>query len=462
MRIAYCLFATLGLSYSLCAGTVLPTMDFRPVAKSAIPAVVSIQVKTKTPASSYFSDDDDEGNEFWERFFGVRPRGQENKKRDYDGQASGFLISSDGIILTNNHVVDNMSDIKVVLSNGKEYAAKVLGQDSNTDVAVIKIDAKDLPFLVLGDSDKLDVAEPVLAVGNPMGLQATVTGGIVSAKGRNNLDLSRVEDYIQTDAAVNRGNSGGPLLNMQGNVIGMNTAIVTNMANGGYMGIGFAIPSNILKAVAEDLKNGESFKRGYLGILMQQVDADLAQAFHLSKVEGVLVAEVQKDSPGEKGGLKQGDVIVSLNNQTVTNAAALRNAIALMKPGASINLTILREGKPLQLQIALGLFPTSETAGIANQKNLLGIEVSRLTPDLASQLGYEAHSGVVITKIDSQSPVAWAGLKKGALVLEVNRKKISSVEDFNTALKEVENGTPLLFLIKQGDVTRYVSIKISN
>jgi serine protease Do len=461
MKAAFFFLTMLAYASGAFAGLGTSATDFRPVAKTAIPAVVSIQVKgVSTPAE--FSDDEEESgsaNDFWERFFAL-PRGREAEQK-FEGQASGFLISSDGEILTNSHVVKGMSEIKVILNNGKEYPAKVLGQDPNTDVAVIKIEAKELPYLQLGNSDQLEVGEPVAAIGNPMGLQATMTAGIVSAKGRNNLDLSRVEDYIQTDAAINRGNSGGPLLDMNSRVVGMNTAIVTSMAHGGYMGIGFAIPSNLLKKVADDLKDGGTFKRGYLGVLLQQVDDDLAQAFHMKKTEGVVVAEVQKDSPGAKGGLKRGDVILSLNNQPVTTVAALRNAIALMKPGAEIVLSILREGSPMQLKLELGLFPSSETAAV--EKNpTLGIEVSSLTPELAEKLGYQDLSGVVVTQVDPRSPLVFSGIKKGALIQEINNQKIASVEEFNSLIKQTVNGQPILFLIKQGELTRYVSIKVLN
>ena len=204
------------------------------------------------------------------------------------GQASGFIVSPDGEILTNSHVVKDMSEIKVVLNDGREFNAKVVGMDPNTDVALLKIDAKDLPYLKLGDSNALDVGQWVVAIGNPLGLQASLTVGVVSAKGRNNLDLTRIEDYIQTDAAINRGNSGGPLLNLDAEVVGMNTAIVTNMANGGYMGIGFSIPSNLLRAVMDDLKSTGTFKRGYLGVVLQQIDENLAQSFGLEKAQGRL------------------------------------------------------------------------------------------------------------------------------------------------------------------------------
>ena len=318
------------------ASTIQPQVykDFTQVAKDAIPAVVSIRVKGKQNGSS--NDDQQDPYEFfndpfWQKFFGNSQKNQV-EQQPVVGQASGFIVSPDGYILTNGHVVKDMSEIIVVTNDGKEYPAKVIGADSNTDIALIKIDAKDLPYLKLANSDDLEVGQWVVAIGNPLGLQASLTAGVVSAKGRNNLDLSRIEDYIQTDAAINRGNSGGPLLNLDSQVVGMNTAIVTNMATGGYMGIGFAIPSNLLSAVMQDLKLDGTFKRGYMGVTLQQVDESLAQAFGLKTAEGALIADVSKDSPADKAGLKQGDIILKYNNNKIANIGALRNAIAIMKP----------------------------------------------------------------------------------------------------------------------------------
>ena len=442
--------------------------DFRHVAKTAIPAVVSIKVKGQGKQNSLFSDRDEDsqenpfGDDFLQRFFGLPRQGQGKTEQQMPivGQASGFIISPDGEILTNSHVVNDMSEITVVLNNGKEYPAKVLGQDPNTDIALLKIDAKDLPFLKLGNSDDLEVGQWVVAIGNPLGLQASLTAGVVSAKGRNNLDLSRIEDYIQTDAAINRGNSGGPLLNMEAQVMGMNTAIVTNMATGGYMGIGFAIPSNLLKAVMEDLKMDGSFKRGFIGVALQPIDDDLAKAFGLDRAEGALVAEVTQDSPADKAGMKQGDIILKYNQQPVTNIGSLRNAISMMKPSSFVLLSLLRNGKPMDLKVEVGLFPTTQPIAAKVKDLKLGLEVENLTPEVSSKLGYGAEKGVVISKVDPAGPAAWAGLKKGAIILEVNKKKVANVDDFHSALQQTEGGKPVLLLIKQGDLTRFVSFKI--
>ena len=436
--------------------------DYTHVAKVAIPAVVWIKVKGSSKnydlnesedPFNFFNDD------FWGQFFGKQRRWR-SEQQPVIGQASGFIVSPDGYILTNGHVVKDMTEIKVILDDEKEFDAKVIGSDPNTDIALIKIDGKNLPFLKLGNSDDLEVGQRVVAIGNPLGLQASLTVGVVSAKGRNNLDLSHIEDCIQTDAAINRGNSGGPLLNLKAEVIGMNTAIVTSMATGGYMGIGFAIPSNLLKAVKDDLKESGSFNRGYIGVVLQQIDDNLAQAFNLNKAQGALVAEVSKDSPAEKGGLKSGDIILKYNGTDVTNIASLRYAIALMKPGSKVTLAILRQGRPMDVTVEIGVFPTSQPVAASVKENKIGIEVENLSAEQANKLGYQNDKGVIITKVDPSGPAAWAGLKKGALILEVNQKKVSNVEEFNKALQATPEGKPVLFFIKQDNTNRYISFKV--
>ncbi len=440
-------------------------IDFRKVAKIAIPAVVSIKVKGQAKQTNSFfnfgeQDEDQEmlNSELWQRFFGFQRKGKQNQQ-PVSGQGSGFLVSADGYILTNSHVVKEMSEILVTLHDGHEFPAKVIGEDANTDIALIKIEAHTLPFLSLADPEELQIGEWVAAIGNPLGLQASFTVGVVSATGRNNLDLSHIEDYIQTDAAINRGNSGGPLLNLKAEVIGMNTAIVTNMATGGYLGIGFAIPSNLLKTVMEDLKQEGSFKRGFLGVTLQPVDRDLAQAFGLEQVSGVLIAEVSANSPAEKGGIKRGDIIQQYNKHTISNVGAFRNAVSMMKPGSLIHLIVLRNGKQVELTVEIGIYPnTSSLASVTS--NNLGIEVKNVDAEIASQLGINQDTGVIITKVDPQGAAQLLGIKKGTLILELNKKKISSVEDFNQALQLTDKDMPVLMLIKQGNATRFISIKI--
>lgn len=440
--------------------------DFSSAAEDAIPAVVSIKVKgisKQTSLNDIWGQGDEESeemyrNDFFKRFFG-EPKGKAPKQTE--GQASGFIVSADGLLLTNSHVVKDADEIIVLLNDGKEFPAKVIGQDPSTDIAVIKIDAQNLPHLTLGNSDELKAGQWAIAVGNPLGLQATLTVGVISATGRNNLDLTRIEDFIQTDAAINRGNSGGPLLNLKGQVIGMNTAIVTD-GGSGYMGIGFAIPSNMLKHVMDELVTTGHLTRGFLGIVMQQMDVNLAKAFNLEKSEGALVAEVSKDSPADKAGIKQGDIITKYNQHSVHNIATLRNAVALMKPGTNINLSILRDGKSMDIPINIGSFPTEipQKVPVDLEENKFGFSVQNITPETAKSLGLTDEKGVVIAKIKPGSPAAWAGLKKGTLIVALNQVKVSSTEEFNEILASMKQGSPLLLLVKQDGAVRFVTLQI--
>lgn len=446
-------------------------IDFTAVAKEATPAVVSIKVKS-APKKQVFSsnpwgrseedEDDPFGGDFFRRFFSI-PHGRELDNTPVEGQASGFIVSPDGIVITNSHVVSDASEITIVLNDGRELTGNVVGHDPNTDIAVVKIDAKDLPHITLGNSDNLLPGQWAIAVGNPLGLQATLTVGVISATGRNNLDITRIEDFIQTDAAINRGNSGGPLLNINGEVIGMNTAIVSNNSTGGYMGIGFAIPSNMIKLVMDDLIANGEITRGFLGIVMQQMDSSLAKAFKLDKAEGALIAEVAKDSPAEKAGLHQGDIVLKFNQQPVTNIAALRNAVALMKPGTALNLSILREGKTQDVAINIGAFPKEgETKASVEQKETkYGFGVQELTPEAAQAYGYKGEKGVVISKVSPGSPASWAGLKKGILIAAVNQTKVNNVEEFNKVVDGLPSGSPLLLLVKVGDTMRFISLQVN-
>lgn len=445
-------------------GASLQVADFRPVAKKAIPAVVSIKVKGKTTPTlgGLFSDEEgssgngsDPMEDFWRNFFGGMAKRRQENSQPFAGLASGFIVGKDGLILTNSHVVRDASEVVVTLNDGREFKAQVVGSDPNIDIALLKIDAKELPYLSLGDSDKLEVGEWVCTIGNPLGLQASLTVGVVSATGRNNLDLTRIEDFIQTDAAINRGNSGGPLLDLAGDVVGINTAIVSNM--GGYMGIGFAIPSNMAKYAMEELQSNGHLSRGFVGILLQPIDQNLAQSFQLSNTQGALVAEVTRNSPAEKAGIKQGDIITKLNGKTVHNMAALRNTISLMKPSSKVELTVMREGKTMVIPVEIGEYPGSNK-DVKAQFEKLGFEVEEV-PAEASQ--GRAESSVVISKISAGSVAEWAGLQKGTEILEVNHDKVQNVEQFQRALAQGEAGKPILFLVKQKGITRFISLKVS-
>lgn len=439
-----------------------PGIDFRNAAKKAIPAVVSIKVQTKK-GSPFFTDGESSkdpfdlfGNDFWE-FFGGR---QNLRSQPFIGQASGVIVSPDGYILTNSHVVNNMDEIKVQLHDGREFSAKVLGEDTNSDLALIKISAKDLPYLPLANSDNLEVGQWVAAIGNPFGLQATFTVGVISAKGRNNLELARYEDFIQTDTSINKGNSGGPLIDLNGEVIGINTAIATN-SSAGYLGIGFAIPSNMAKHVIDEILSNGKVSHGFLGVSLQSIDYNLAEAFGLNKIEGALVTSVSKGSPAAEAGLQPEDIILKYDDHSVENSAVLRNAVYMMRPGTRTVLSVLRQDKIIQVPLVVGEFSEEVVSSDVPQKNRLGIEVENLSSELAQALGYYNEKGVVITKINPNSAAAFAGLKKGALIMAVNRKKVENIDDFNKILKEAPQDRPLLFQIRQGDRHLFVSLQLN-
>ncbi|HSX12710.1 MAG TPA: DegQ family serine endoprotease [Rhabdochlamydiaceae bacterium] len=435
--------------------------SFSTVAKKAIPAVVFIKVTGMTDEEgaaieSYQNPFDFFGDDFFNKFFGAAPRGKMPKQPQLS-QGSGFIVSPDGYIMTNAHVIKGADKITVILNNGKEMNATLVGMDSHTDIAIIKIEGKDLPHIALGDSDAMEIGEWVVAIGSPFQLEASLTVGVVSAKGRQNLKITDLEDFIQTDAAINPGNSGGPLLNLDSEVIGINTAIVSR--TGGYMGIGFAVPSNMAKHVMAQIIDKGSVTRGFLGVSLQPVDKDIADAFNLDKPEGALVSEVVKDSPADKAGLQQGDIIVEYNGISVKTLGSFRNDISLMSPGARVTLKVNRKGKLVTIPVVLGSASDSFSSDGAMQK--MGLEVDNLTPDLAKQLGYvKGEEGVVITKIKPGSPAAVAGMRPGFLIMAINHKKVTNTDDFNEAIKDSENKKRVLILARQGNVTRFYSLKM--
>ncbi len=437
---------------------------FTAVAKKAIPAVVFIRVQTNSPDQDengspygYQNPYDFNGDDFFNRFFGMPFRGQPQRPQPQSSQGSGFLVRSDGYIMTNTHVVKGADKITAVLHDGREMDATLVGSDPQTDIAIVKIEGQDFPFLELGNSEELDVGEWVIAIGSPFQLQASVTVGVVSAKGRQNLKINDYEDFIQTDAAINPGNSGGPLVNLSGEVVGINTAIVSR--SGSYAGISLAIPSNIAKNDMDQIIDKGSVTRGFLGVSLQPVDKDIADAFNLPKPEGALVAEVFKDSPAEAAGLKQGDIILEYNNLPIKSVQSFRNEVSVLAPGTKVILKVNRKGQILSIPITLGTMnPSAASTGSAIQK--LGIEIDNLTPDLSKQLGYtQREEGVVIVKIKPGSPAAMAGLRPGFLIQAVNHKKVSNVDEFNQALGQPDNKR-ILLLVRQGNATRFYSIKL--
>lgn len=452
------------------------SQSFTQIAKKAMPATVFIKSKINSNqmVGQYMQSPFDMfGDDFFRRFFGMpgMPNNpgnpgfqQEMPEQQQMAGGSGFFVSADGYIVTNNHVVKDASQITVVLNDGREFPATVSGTDPRTDLAVLKINEANLPFLTFGDSDDLEIGEWVVAIGTPFALESSLTVGVVSAKGRQDLGITSLEDFIQTDAAINPGNSGGPLLNLQGQVIGVNTAIMSR--SGGYMGIGFSIPSHMVQHVISQIMNNGAVKRAYLGIILQPIDQELADALGLDKTDGAIVSDVMKDSPAAKGGLQQGDIIVQYNEKAVKTVAKFRNDIAMMDPNQTIKLKVLRNNQPMELQILLGIQNESDVAA-AEITQKIGIEVENLTPDLAARLGVAANTpGVVITKVNPGSPAQMAGLKPGFLITGVagrsnEPKTIANSAEFDAALQEIQNRKHVVLIVRHQNFQRYYSIKLN-
>lgn len=380
---------------------------------------------------------------------------------------SGVIVSADGYIITNSHVVEKADEIKVTLYDKQSYKGKVIGVDKKTDIAVIKISTDNLPAIKWGDSDSLQVGEFVLAFGNPYGLSHTVTMGIVSALGRANVGIADYEDFIQTDAAINPGNSGGPLVNIDGELIGINTAIFSN--TGGYQGIGFAVPSNMAKSVMAQLIEEGKVTRGWLGVTIQNVTPELANEFGLKKPSGALVTDVFKGSPAEKAGLKRGDVIVELNGKEVKDVESLRNRVAQSEVGSTVKLKVKRDGRTIYLDATITELPTDVamvSSGEIEEKGkeenrLAGLSVMELTEDIAKQLGLSrSEEGVVIVRVEPYSPAEEAGIKKGDVIQEINKKRIRNLDDFNHIVSKVKEGEVILLFINRNGRKFYIPLKV--
>lgn len=437
---------------------------FTQIAKKAMPASVFIKATICLPQEEDCpSPFDFYGDDFFQRFFRNSPFGRQPAQPQVSG-GSGFFISSDGYVVTNYHVIKDAKQIAVVLNDGREFAAMVSGSDPRTDLAVLKVDGENFPVLEFGDSDDLEIGEWVVAIGNPFALESTLTVGVVSAKGRQDLGIAAFEDFIQTDAAINPGNSGGPLLNLQGQVIGVNTAILTR--TGGYMGIGLAIPSKMAKHVVDQIANGGCVKRAYLGILLQPLDKELAEAMGLEKQEGVVISDVIKGSPAEKAGLKQGDIILSYDQKPVKNLAKFRNEVAMMTPGAEITLTILRNGKTLQIKASMGVQEEGEVIS-AEVIQKLGLEIENLTPELASRFGYSSDvTGVVVTKVKPGSVAGAAGIRPSFLITGVavdwnNQIRVKNTEEFEQALQTIGDKKYLILIVRHQNYQRYYTLKLN-
>ncbi|MFN3466133.1 MAG: DegQ family serine endoprotease [Candidatus Brocadiales bacterium] len=397
------------------------------------------------------------GEEFFDRF--MRPRMPKEFRQQ--GFGSGVIVDPKGYILTNNHVVEEADEIFVTLSTDKkELKAKVIGRDQPTDVAVIKVEAENLPVAPLGDSDRIKTGDWAIAIGNPFGLNQTVTAGIISATGRSQVGIADSEDFIQTDAAINPGNSGGPLLNLRGEVIGINTAIFTR--TGGYQGIGFAIPINMARTVMKSLMETGKVTRGWLGVAIQDVTPDLAKSFNLAATQGALVSDVTPNSPAEKAGVQRGDVIVGFEGKEIRDVSHLRNMVAQTPVGKVAKVKVLRDGKPTELSVTIGEQPAdlfAKGGGPQEPTKNFGMTLDTLNPELAKRFGYEGDMGVVVVDVEPGSPAEQVGVQPGDLIKEVNRERVHNLQEYQAIVSKGPAEKGLLLLVKRGNFTRYVLIQ---
>jgi len=426
------------------------------VADAVRPAVVNISTTSvvnmeDSPYGDMFNDP------FFRHFFGD---GHPGMKRKYKSSAlgSGVIVNENGFILTNNHVVKGADEIKVILYDKREFKGKVVGTDPRTDLSVVKIEAKNLPTLTLGESSKLKTGDVVLAIGNPFGLNQTITMGIVSAVGRSNIGLADFEDFIQTDAAINPGNSGGALVNGRGELVGINTAIFST--SGGYMGIGFAIPSDMAKSVMDSIIKHGKVIRGWLGVSIQNLTPDLAKSLGIKETEGALIAGVENSSPADKAGLKRGDLITEMNGKKITDATALRNVVASMAPGAKADIKIIRSGKELTITAVLGEYKEKKIVKKTAYNNAFkGVTVQELTPSLRDKLNLpEGMAGVVVTDIASDSP-SQGLLQVNDVIEEMNRKAVRSAQEYEAIVSKIGEHDTILLLIFRDGGSIYMTLK---
>ncbi len=440
------------------------------VAAVATPSVVNISttrlVKSREEAPFDLFDDP-----FFRRFFGDQaPRSNAPKEHKEQSLGSGVIVSEDGYIVTNNHVIAKAQEIKVLLSNKKSYKATLIGADPKTDISVIKIDAKGLSPLPWGDSNKLKVGEFVFAIGNPFGLNQTVTMGIISAVGRANVGIADYEDFIQTDAAINPGNSGGALVNVRGELIGINTAILSR--TGGYQGIGFAVPSSMARQVMDSLIQFKKVVRGWLGVSIQDVTSDLADEFGVKDLKGALVSSVMKKSPADKAGIRQGDVILQYNGKVVEDTGHLRNMVSQTPLNTTVKIKLLRSKKEFDVDVLIAELPkklgdaASRDDGTGNSNDetansmFSAITVRELTPELARRYGVSGNDkGVIVVKIDPNSRIFEAGIKQGDIILQINQKNIASLEDYKKVTATITKKERLLFLVRRNGQDLFIPVK---
>ncbi len=450
------------VSEAFAASSVGTPISFADLAEKLKPAVVNISTTkivkrggvrgfrspsgNKFPFDRFFGGDD-----FFRRFFGDMPERTFKQK----SLGSGFIINKDGYIFTNNHVVEKADKIRVRLSNGKEYDAGVVGKDAKTDIALIKIKpAEDLPVVELGDSDKLRVGDWVIAIGNPFGLEQTVTAGIVSAKGRV-IGAGPYDNFIQTDASINPGNSGGPLFDLNGKVVGINTAIVAHA-----QGIGFAIPVNMAKIILPELKEKGKVTRGWLGVTVQDITEDIARSLKLKEAKGALVSDVFEGDPADKAGIKAGDIIIEINGKKIKDTHELLRIVASFSVGKKIDIKVLRDGKKKVLNITIAeREERKELAGTGQEREYFGMMVQKITPEIARHLGLSDTKGVVVTQVKEGSPADETGIKPGDVILQVNKVKVSSLKDYLRGISGKGADKSCLLLIKRDKRTFFVAIR---
>jgi serine protease Do len=452
--------------------------SYADVVDKTSPAVVRVEVEVKNKASKHpMIQEDDGGNGGFPFPFPGMPQmpQQPQRPQKQSGVGSGVIVSADGTILTNNHVVADADKIRVQMYDDKkqEFDAKVIGTDPATDLAVLKIDAKDLPFLNLGDSDKVRVGDVVLAIGNPLGIGQTVTQGIISAKGRRTDigDRTSFEDFLQTDAAINRGNSGGALINLNGELIGINSQILSSGMGGGSIGIGFSIPANMAKNVMEQLLKDGKVQRGMLGINIQSLDKEMAESLGLKDTKGALVANVSKGSAAEKAGIKRDDVVTAINGEKVEDSNILRNKVAAAKPGSEVKITIIRDGKEQEITAKLDELNTDKAKadsphndgekpiGKSESNGKLGLDLEPLTPAIAKQLRLSADvKGLVVTDVDPEGAAAEKGIEQGDVIIGINGAEVATLDDVKTALDK-SAGKAVRLLINRGGNVVYITVK---
>jgi serine protease Do len=440
-----------------------------PAAKRAMPTVVKISASkiVKNPVA-FSGNDEDQLDPLFQQFFGGQGfsvpgngRGRHFQQTPPEshregGLGSGVIVSPDGYILTNNHVVDGATDVRVTLADRREYKARVIGTDPKTDIALIKVDASNLPVITIGDSSKLEVGDAVLAIGNPYGVGQTVTMGIVSATRRTGLGIEDYEDFIQTDASINPGNSGGALVNDRGELVGINTAILAP-GSGGNQGIGFAVPVNLARNVMDEIVTHGHVTRSYLGVTVQNVTPSIAKVMGLNGLTGALVSSVAPNSPAAKAGLQTGDVILAMNDVPIAESNELRMSVSIMKPDQTVRLKINRNGKELQVPVVLSEMPGERTErasvdkGDSDNNALQGVSVQNLDADTAAQLHLPENTrGVVVTNVDPASQAAAEGLQRGDVIQEANRQPVANTQDLQRAVRK-SNGAPLLLVNRGGN-----------